>query len=183
MMILMLPIATITKTCFLPLSLSPISLFSHPLSTNSPLYPNNLCISRMWTKSSLFLLETHIVNFHSWINSRIFVWTGEGKTGGRSGNLLTNSFRNSFVAIWRWKGYPQFLIRMSKSYWKAKWKRKIRGRLGLGDGERAYSHEELTKKHEGVGNWPFWLLLQPLLEDCQQHRKKKERRKEEGQKS
>lgn len=67
-------------------------------------------------RSSLYLEVWHIVCLHSSIDSRILCCALEGLMGGRSGNLRTNSFRNSFVLIWRWKGYPQFLTHISRSY-------------------------------------------------------------------
>ena len=41
--------------------------------------------------------------------------TGFGNGGGRSGNRLTSSFRNSLVEICRWNGYPQDWTRVSSS--------------------------------------------------------------------
>jgi len=61
-------------------------------------------MSRMWTRSSLRLLDAQIVHFHSCTSSRIFFIGGGGYVGGRSGNRRTSSLRNSLVLIWRWNG-------------------------------------------------------------------------------
>ena len=81
----------------------------------TPFIRSRRCMSRMWAKSLGSRAETTIVARHSSIISRIRRCAREGRGGGRSGNLLTSSFKKSFVAICRWKGYPQFLTQISRS--------------------------------------------------------------------
>jgi hypothetical protein len=73
-------------------------------------------MSRICAKSFGSRAETTIVARHSSIISRIRRCALEGRGGGRSGNRRTSSLRKSFVAIWRWKGYPQFLTQISNNY-------------------------------------------------------------------
>lgn len=122
-----------------------IHTVSHPLLQlyrslfrKSPLYRSSRYISLMCTRSSLCRDISAKATFHSFIRYKIRWMTGFGKgyikymffylvdasfsivdaglTAGRSGNLRTSSLRNSFVAICKWKGYPQFFTQLSKSY-------------------------------------------------------------------
>lgn len=81
-----------------------------------PFIRRRRCISRMCAKSLGSLAAATIVARHSSIISRIRRCARDGRGGGRSGNRRTNSFRKSFVAICRWKGYPQFLTHISSNY-------------------------------------------------------------------
>ena len=45
------------------------------------------------------------------------LWAVDGRGGGRSGNRRTSSFKKSFVAICKWKGYPQFFTQISSNYY------------------------------------------------------------------
>lgn len=73
-------------------------------------------------------------------------WTGLGayRAGGRSGNRRTRLFKNSLDAIWRWKGYPQFLTQLSNNYsrWWAQ-----------------YDAGGMTRKRKNLRWEPAWLDL------------------------
>ncbi len=70
-------------------------------------------MSLIFPKSSFHLDSTQIPSFQPRIRSRIRSITGVRERGGCSGKRRTSSLRNSFVEIWRWKGYPQDWTRVS----------------------------------------------------------------------